>query len=299
MDVRNLLRSLAPAVLINVYRRKKKKKQRQLIQNQKDNGEFWTKDDLIAHFKSFGIIEGDILLVHSSLSKIGFIENGPKDFVDALLEVVGSEGHVLMPNSPNASFQLEYIQQLPVFDVQNDTSKLGAISEYFRKLPNAIRSEHPTEPVSCIGPHAAFFVSNHFGNITPYNENSPFYKVSQRKGKILYIGVTLDNAGTNLHTLEDAVTDFKFPIYHEQIFNVKVKSKDGTIKSMQTKVHNPVWSKKRQCDGLLPLFIERNVAKKVKIGNAETWLFDAEKMLEVMIDAYQTNGVTMYTPKGS
>ncbi len=299
MKIRDLIRSLAPSFMLNAYRQKQKDKQRQFLQNQKSKGEIWTKRDLVYQLKSIGIIEGDVLLVHSSLSKIGFIENGPKDFVDALLEVVGSEGHILMPNSPNASFQLEYIQQLSVFDVQNDASKLGAITEYFRKLPNAIRSEHPTEPVSCIGTDADFFVGSHFGNLTPYNVNSPFYKVSQRKGKILYVGVTLDNAGTNLHTLEDAITDFKFPIYHEQIFDVKVKSMDGTVKSMQTKVHNPVWSKKRQCDGLLPLFVEKNVARKVKIGHAETWLFDAEKMLELMIESYQSNGVTMYTPKGS
>jgi aminoglycoside 3-N-acetyltransferase len=299
MKIRNIIRSLAPTFLLKAYRQKQKEKQRQFLQNQKSKGEIWTKEDLIVQFQEIGIEKGDVLLVHSSLSKIGFIENGPKDFVEALLETVGPEGHVLMPNSPNASFQLEYIQQLSVFDVQNDVSKLGAITEHFRKLPNAIRSEHPTEPVSCVGPNADFFVGNHFGNITPYNENSPFYKVSQMSGKILYVGVTLDNAGTNLHTLEDVIENFKFPVYHEQIFDVKVKSKDGSIKSMQTKVHNPVWSKKRQCDGLLPLFESANVAQKVKIGNAETWLFDAKKMLNVMIEEYQKNGVTMYTPKGS
>ncbi len=299
MKIRDIIRSLVPTFLLNTYRKKQKEKQRQFLQNQKLNGEIWTKDDLIAQLQTIGIEKGDVLLVHSSLSKIGFIENGPKDFVEALLESVGSEGHVLMPNSPNASFQLDYIQQLSLFDVQNDVSKLGAITEYFRKLPNAIRSEHPTEPVSCVGPNAAFFVGNHFGNITPYNENSPFFKVSQMNGKILYVGVTLDNAGTNLHTLEDAISDFKFPVYHEEIFDVKIKSIDGTIKSMQTKVHNPVWSKKRHCDGLLPLFESHNVAQNVNIGNAETWLFDAKKMLDVMIDEYQKSGVTMYTPKGS
>ncbi len=299
MKIRDIIRTLTPTFLIKAYRKKQKEKKRQLLQSQKSKGEIWTKNDLIAQFQTIGIEKGDVLLVHSSLSKIGFIENGPKDFVEALLETVGAEGHVLMPNSPNASFQLEYIQQLSVFDVQNDISKLGAITEYFRKLPNAIRSEHPTEPVSCVGPNADFFVGNHFGNITPYNENSPFYKVSQMNGKILYVGVTLNNAGTNLHTLEDAISDFKFPVYHEEIFDVKVKTKDGIIRSMKTKVHNPVWSKKRLCDGLLPLFEAKNVAQKVKIGNAETWLFDAKKMLDVMFDEYKKNGVTMYTPKGN
>ena len=68
---------------------------------------------------------------------------------------------------------------------------------------------------------------------------------------------------------------------------------------MKTKVHDPVWSKKRKCDGLIPLFEERNVLEFVKFGNASTLLLDARKMLDVMIEEYKEHGVTMYTPNGS
>lgn len=299
MKLRDIFRALTPDFLLESYRKRKKEKQRKMLAAQKAAGKSWTKDDFVQQLKSIGIEKGDILLVHSSLSKIGYIENGPKDFVDALLETVGATGNILMPNSPNASFQLDYIQSLEVFDAANDVSRLGAITEYFRKLPGAKRSKHPTEPVSCVGPDAGFFTDSHFGNLTPYNGNSPFYKVSERKGKILYVGVTLDNAGTNLHTLEDTVPDFKFPVYHPQEFAVKVRFEDGTMREMQTKVHNPVWSKKRQCDGLLPMFEAKGAMKRVTIGHAPTLLFDAEKMLHAMIEEYQSNGVTMYTPQGS
>lgn len=297
MALRDTLRALTPVFLLDLYRKRKKDQQRKLLQAQKSSGKAWTKNDLLQQLKEIGIQQGDTVLVHSSLSKIGYIENGPKDLVDALLEAVGPTGNILMPNSPNASFQLDYIRSLEVFDAANDASKLGAITEYFRKLPDAKRSKHPTEPVSCIGPDAEYFTGSHFGNLTPYNENSPFYKVSARNGKILYMGVTLDNAGTNLHTLEDAV-DFRYPVYHAEEFPVKVKFEDGTIREMVTKVHNPVWSKKRQCDGLLPMFEAKGVMQRVQIGNAPTLLFDAAKMLEVMIAEYDENGVTMYTPQG-
>lgn len=297
--LRDIVRALTPDFLLASYRKRKKQQQRVELEAQKKAGKMWTKADLLQQLQAIGIVKGDTLLVHSSLSKIGYIENGPKDLVDALLEAVGPDGNILMPNSPNASFQLDYIQTIQVFDVANDASRLGAITEYFRKLPEAKRSQHPTEPVSCVGPDAAYFVDSHFGNLTPYNENSPFYRVSERKGKILYIGVTLDNAGTNLHTLEDAVPDFKYPIYHPQKFPVKVKFEDGTIHEMTTKVHNPVWSKKRQCDGLIPLFKEKGAMQEVQIGNAATLLTDAGKMLEVMLTEYKERGVTMYTSLGS
>ncbi|PHR46769.1 MAG: hypothetical protein COA32_09820 [Fluviicola sp.] len=297
--MRNFIRKITPAFLLDWYRRYKKIKVRSEIEQQAKNNEGWTKTDLKDQLQSFGIKEGDTILVHSSMSKIGFVEGGPKTIVDALLETVGPNGHILMPNSPNARFQLDYIQEIHYFDVLNDKSKLGAISEYFRNHENAVRSWHPTEPVSCIGPDTEFFVGTHFNQITPYNENSPFYKVAERNGKILMIGVTLDNAGTNLHTLEDAIEDFKYPVYHPTVFETKIVDPKGEEHRVTTKVHDPIWSKKRKCDGLIPLFEERNVLEFVKFGNASTLLLDARKMLDVMIEEYKEHGVTMYTPNGS
>ena len=297
--MRNLLRKLTPVFLLNLYRGSKKKSKNSLLQKKKHAGKIITKNDLIEQFKKSGIQEGDVLLVHSSLSKIGYVENGAKDVVEALLEVLGAKGHLLMPNSPNTSFQLDYIKELDFFDVDHTPSMLGAISEYFRLLPEAQRSAHPTEPVSCIGPDTEYFVGHHFGNLTPYNENSPFYKVSEQNGKILYLGVTFDNAGTNLHTLEDAVENFKFPVYYPQEFEVMIRFENRTWRTMKTLVHNPEQSKKRKCDGLIPLFEEKGVLKKVKIGEANSLLVNAKGLFDVMLEEYTKNGVTMYTPKGS
>jgi aminoglycoside 3-N-acetyltransferase len=296
--MRNLLRKLIPTALLEIYRSYKKKKVSNEIQKSKERGDAFTFDELKNDLIKMGIVEGDTVLVHSSLSKIGYVSGGPSTIIDALISVVGQSGHILMPNSPNAGLQLEYIRDLMCFDVNNDASKLGAITEAFRTYQGAIRSEHPTEPVSCFGPNAKSFTKDHFGNLTPYNKNSPFYKVSERKGKILYIGVTFDNAGTNLHTLEDAVEDFHEPVYFEETFDVQIKSADGTLRNMKTKVHNPVQSAKRKCDGLIPLFEQRKVLFKASFGNAETLVVDAERMLQVMIEEYKINGVTMYNPKG-
>lgn len=298
MQVRDTIRKLTPAVLLYFFRSWKKKVKNKRLAAAKRKGIQYTKADLIHAFQSIGIQQGDVMLVHSSLSALGYVENGPKDVVDALLEVVGKDGHLLMPNSPNDSFQLEYIRTLKEFDVNNAPSALGAISECFRKYPNAIRSAHPTEPVSCIGKNASYFVDDHFGSITPYGSNSPFYKVSEQQGKILYLGVTLDNAGTNLHTLEDAVDNFPFPVYHDELFMVSIRFADGRPGSMTTKVHNPEQSKLRRCDQLLPLFEREGVLQRVKVLNADSLLFDAKGMFDVMLKSFDEKGVTMYTPNG-
>lgn len=296
--LKKIIRFITPNLLLNQFRSYKKKNRNQTLEKQKKAAKGATKPMLIQQLKAIGIESGDILLVHSSLSKIGFVDGGAKTIVEALIETVGQSGHILMPTSPNNHLQLEYIQHLAEFDVLNDKSKLGAITEYFRTYPNVSRSLHPTEPVSCWGKNQNYFIDGHFNQRTPYNENSPFYKVAEKGGKILMIGVTLDNAGTNLHCLEDAV-DFKFPVYYNQIFDVKIKDEHGKTHQVKTKVHNPIWSKKRKCDELIPLFEQEKALKQVKIGEAKTLLFDAKKMLETMIQSYNKKGITMYTPKGS
>jgi aminoglycoside 3-N-acetyltransferase len=294
MSLKDFVRRTAPTFLLSWNRKRKKNKRNSEFKSQSHI----TKQDLLNNLKEIGIQNNDVLLVHSSLSRIGFLEDGPKTLVDALIEAVGPAGHILMPTSPNNVYQLNYIRETPFFDVLNTPSKTGKTTEYFRNLPTTVRSLHPTEPVSVLGPRADYFVKDHFAQLTPYNENSPFFKVSKEGGKILYIGVSLSMAGTNLHTLEDAV-DFKFPVYHTEIFDFKVIDDKGKKHSVQTKVHDPNWSKKRKCDDLIPLFEEQGALKKVKIGQAESLLVDAGKFLDVMIKEYETNGVTMYTPKGS
>lgn len=297
--LKNVIRSLIPEKILEAYREKKKNKQREALKQQVASGDVITFGQLVADFQKCGIEAGDSVLVHSSFSRIGFVEGGPKTFVEALLQVIGPAGNLLMPSSPNGGYQLDYIRHLNEFDVLNDPSKMGAVTEYFRKLPGVLRSESPTEPVCCFGPQAEWFTSGHFGELTPYTGNSPFARLARAKGKILYIGVTLDNAGTSLHVLEDAVPDFKYPVYYPEVFQVSVKRASGISVPVSVKVHNPEQSAKRKCDGLLPLFESKAVMKRSAVGKAKTLVFDASGMLETMLDEYQRNGVTMYTPTGT
>jgi hypothetical protein len=46
------------------------------------------------------------------------------------------------------------------------------------------------------------------------------------------------------------------------------------------------------------MFKEKGVYQEVKIGQATTLVFDAKKMLDVMIADYHEKGVTMYSPHG-
>ncbi len=295
--MRNFIRKITPNWLLTWYRKRRKNQVRSQLEQQKNKGEIITLNQLIEQLKAAGFQSGDTVLVHSSLSKMGYIEGGPATVIQAFLEVIGPDGNLAMPNSPNASFQLDYIRHLDVFDVSKSASKLGAVTEVFRNWPGAIRSVNATEPVSAVGPKAQWLTEGHIGEPTPYTTNSPFYRITELKGKIAYIGVTLDNAGTSLHLLEDAVTDFPYPVYFPEWFSAKVKLNDGTIVEYQTRVHNPEQSKLRKCDELLPDFYASNCCFDATFGHAKMIVFDAQRMLHRMIEEFENYGVTMYTPK--
>ena len=299
MSLRNFFRKISPDFLLVWFRKQKKQKRNKALIAAKSKGDIITLQKIVSDLKKCGIQTGDDLLVHSSLSSIGYVEKGAETIINALLQVVGEKGNLLMPSSPNASLQLNYIQNLKLFDVLNTPSALGSITEKFRTKKGVLRSEHPTEPVCCYGPNSMDYTSTHFGEQTPYTKKSPFYKLVQNKGKILYLGVTLDNAGTSLHLLEDSVSDFKFPIYYDILFNVDVLRSTGEKQSMKTYVHNPEQSKKRKCDQLIPSFEKAGFLKKVKIGNAPSLILNASEMYQHMLNQYKEKGVTMYTPFGS
>jgi aminoglycoside 3-N-acetyltransferase len=245
-----------------------------------------------------GIAAGDVLLVHASMGRMGYLEEGPTTAVNALIGVLGPTGTLVMPSSPVKALQLDHARSGVVFDVRNTPSAMGALSEYFRTLPGTVRSLHPTEPVCARGLQAHYLTEHHHLQPTPYTPDSPWGRVATAHGKILYVGVTLANAGTSLHVLEDAVP-FKFPVYYDKSFEFQVIDSNGVPQVVKSKVHNPEWSVKRQCDALIPWFEAQGVLQKVRWGEADCLLLDAHAMLQTMRTGYEQNGITMYTPHGS
>lgn len=295
--MRSIFHKITPGFLQDWFRGTSGKAK--LAQKIRENETMISKNELLNQLKKAGIVSGDVLLVYSNLNRIGKFENGEKDVIDVLLDLIGENGHLLLPNSPVKDCQLEYVRTLDFFDVAHSKSEQGALSEYFRLLPDAIRSEHPTEPVSCIGVDAEYFVGHHFGNKTPYNENSPFYRVAEKNGKILCLGTNLGGALPSLLVAEDVKDDFKFPNYFEEEFEIMVRFENRTLRNMVTRVHDPKQKSLRKTNALLPMFVEKGIAKKFRIGKSSSLLLDAKGVLNLMQKAYRENGVTLYTPKGS
>ena len=55
------------------------------------------KQDLLAAFRELGMQPGMTVMVHTSLSSMGYVCGGAPTVIEALLETVRSEGTIMMP----------------------------------------------------------------------------------------------------------------------------------------------------------------------------------------------------------
>lgn len=55
------------------------------------------KQDILEALKEAGVDKSQAIMVHTSLSSLGFVCGGPQVVIEALLEAVGADGTIMMP----------------------------------------------------------------------------------------------------------------------------------------------------------------------------------------------------------
>ncbi len=295
--MRQFIRKILPQQFIDFYKNQKKRRKQKQLKMLANTTYVVTQSQIIEQLKKVGLKSGEVVMLHSSLSKMGYVEGGAQTIIDSILSFIGDEGTLVMPAFPAIGFNYDYLMTNPVFDIVNTPSKMGVITEVFRKMKQVKRSLHPTDSVCALGKQADYLTKDHFNQLTPYNENSPFYRLCELKAKIILMGVDL-NSLTNFHTLEDAVPDFEYPVYHQTILNTQLIDESGKTLVMKTKVHNPFFSKKRKCNDFIKPFTNDGFMTSFKIGLANCYCIEADKLHKWMIENYILKGISLYTPQG-
>jgi aminoglycoside 3-N-acetyltransferase len=173
-------------------------------------------DDL----RRLGLRAGDIVLVHSSLRTLGWVCGGTVAVVQALLDVLGPDGTLVVPahtgeNSDPKLWQNPPVpeswwpvirEHMPAFDrAITPCHGIGVIPELVRNWPGAVRSDHPNTSFAAVGPAAAELMADH--RLThQLGEESPLAALERADAKVLLLGAGFDSC-TTFHLAEYRVPD--------------------------------------------------------------------------------------------
>jgi aminoglycoside 3-N-acetyltransferase len=168
-------------------------------------------DDL----RKIGVRSNDIILLHTSLRQVGFVVGGATALIQAILDVLGPRGTLVVPSQtplnkdPSRwtdpalpeSWWPTVREYLPAFDPELTPSEaVGIVPERVRTWPGAVRSTHPQTSFCAIGPRAAEIVGDHPLE-SQLGEESPLSRLAKCDANVLLIGVGYDRC-TAFHLAE-------------------------------------------------------------------------------------------------
>ena len=184
-----------------------------------------TRDTLAADLRALGLHAGMVVIAHSSLRSLGWVNGGAVAVVQALLDVITPEGTLVMPAHSGEYSDPSYWQHppvpeawwpiirdtMPAFDPRcTPTRGMGRIAETFRTWPGALRSSNPQDSFAAWGRQAEFITANHALE-NGLGDQSPLARVYDLDGCVLLLGVPYGN-NTSFHLGEYRAPGGKFSL---------------------------------------------------------------------------------------
>ena len=230
-----------------------------------------TQTQLIENFRALGVDSGDTLLVHSSYKSFGGVDGGPQTVIDALLEVLGADGTLLMP-----TFNFDFCKGAD-WDVRETPSQMGFMTNLVRTDPRAKRVFHPIYSFAVIGKYAEDFGALRYKSA--YAKNSAFGKLRELDGKIMVVGLSYNDSMTFFHHVEEMEgVDYRYL----KDFTGNITDWDGntTVDTYQMLVRNLDMGVHTMVDPMGALMEEAGVIQSRQIGEADVRLMKANEVYE-------------------
>jgi aminoglycoside 3-N-acetyltransferase len=226
-----------------------------------------THSSLVSDLTAIGVRAGMILMVHSSLSKMGWTVGGPLTVIRALLEVLGPDGTLAMPGETP---QMSDPANTGVFDPLTTPTTMGAIPEAIRTFPGTRRSFHPLVSVFAIGRRAEEITAEHSLEFCE-GRGTPFQKLYDLDAHTLLVGVGF-NRCTSLHYAESLTPNrrtavSRFPLLQDGD-RVWVAKPDM---ASDHDTHFPIVGQQ---------FVDAGHVRAGKIGGADSMLFRTRTLVD-------------------
>lgn len=230
-----------------------------------------------------GVKEGDSIITHSSYKSLGALENGAATVIEGMRAAVGESGTVLFPTLCQDPW--EHIYENWNID---SPSHIGYLTNYFRKLPEAKRSNQATHSVAAIGKDADYLTATHgesgkrhgiFGD-TPFSADSPWEKMYEMDTKVIFLGVGIRKCTFRHYAEYVVVEDYlkraeKSPRYEEIKKKIWAYERDGRYVWDEQGVWPHVDS-----EFLEPILLSEGKIKKTYLGDAPVMLISSKDFVD-------------------
>jgi aminoglycoside 3-N-acetyltransferase len=152
-------------------------------------------------WRGAGLMQGDLVLVHSSLRRTvrrcarGDMSGAAGDILASFQEAVGNEGTLIFP-----LFNFQFTEGV-AFDVRSTPSQMGLLTETARQHSGAVRTGHPIYSFAVLGALAHEFAG--IDNYSGYGSDSPFARLRALGGRIAVLDLPDQHSMTYYHHVEE------------------------------------------------------------------------------------------------
>lgn len=148
---------------------------------------------------------GSNIFIHSTWDEMYNYNGSEENLIDAILEVIGPEGTLIMPALP-------LLRKGKIFDVKKSITGAGTLAETFRRYPGVKRSINVQHSVCALGPQSDFLLKEHHLGESCWDEKSPYFRLSQIDALVFTLGLRRYYIGTMLHCVESVLRK-SYPYY--------------------------------------------------------------------------------------
>lgn len=233
--------------------------------------------DVVNAMERAGMKRGSTILIQSSWREFYNCTNTPMELIDEILKALGPEGTLCMACMP-------IIVKGKPFDISTTKTYAGYLSECFRHYPGVKRSIN-RHSVCAIGPNADYLLSEHHLGETPWDEKSPYYRLSQVDALVFGLGLGSYWMGTIEHCPESLLRG-EVPFFTDLWTKTKTDYPYIDVDGKEKVCQNYTFRTTR----LISYFKQRHIIRKYlhnhyqQVSNLQISCFEARKVVSVLME---------------
>ncbi len=172
--------------------------------------------DIIELMRNMGMRKGSVVCVHAAMKEFYNYKGDANELISAIMDAITPEGTLLMPAFPDRERMFD---SSFVFDVRHTPTAAGYLAETFRRREGVVRSINIQHSVCAWGKYAEWLVKDHHHGLNCWDEQSPWYRMTQLGALVFDLGLSASYIGTFDHCVEGLL--YKEHPYWNQFFNIE------------------------------------------------------------------------------